>query len=200
MENPNQETWQGQINEKMRLKTTYELLDIWEDNDRSQWSDEAFQVIHDILIERTGSVPEQDKWPRRKEAADYPADYPADNTADNTASYPTEDTLGVADEEDEQDTYHRPDQVLRIAAVANVFSWIVLGWAVIIFLSQLPGNIQSTGGIGGFLTGLVTPAAYTLINIIITGGVNFFIQQAISHGLKLLMDIDEDIRQGIPED
>ncbi len=47
------------IYENMQLKNSEELLKIWIQNDRVKWTDEAFAVIHDILLERLGSVPEQ---------------------------------------------------------------------------------------------------------------------------------------------
>jgi hypothetical protein len=43
----------------MKLKETNELLSIWVRNDRSEWTDEAFIVIHDLLQERIESVPTQ---------------------------------------------------------------------------------------------------------------------------------------------
>ena len=43
----------------MKLKETEELLEIWSDNDRLEWSDEAFEAIRVILLERLGEVPPQ---------------------------------------------------------------------------------------------------------------------------------------------
>lgn len=43
----------------MELKETKELLEIWSNNDRLEWSDEAFEAIHAILLERLGEVPSQ---------------------------------------------------------------------------------------------------------------------------------------------
>lgn len=40
------------------------LLAIWNANDRQEWSDETFQVVRDILIERGIVPPEQEAWPR----------------------------------------------------------------------------------------------------------------------------------------
>jgi len=47
------------IYQNMQLKDSDELLKIWVQNDRIEWSDEAFSIVHDILLERLGSVPEQ---------------------------------------------------------------------------------------------------------------------------------------------
>ncbi len=47
------------IYQNMKLKETDELLEIWSDNDRLEWSDETFEVIRVILLERLGEVPPQ---------------------------------------------------------------------------------------------------------------------------------------------
>lgn len=45
----------------MQLKSTEELIEIWKNNDQSEWTNDAFGVVADILLERLGSLPEQDK-------------------------------------------------------------------------------------------------------------------------------------------
>lgn len=52
-----------QIKEKMEQKTTDELLAIWTKNDQSEWSEEAFAAIGQVLREREVSVAEQDLPP-----------------------------------------------------------------------------------------------------------------------------------------
>lgn len=44
----------------LQQRETEELLAIWKQKDRERWTDIAFEAIHDILVERLGSVPEQD--------------------------------------------------------------------------------------------------------------------------------------------
>lgn len=45
--------------ENMRQKTTEELLQIWVENDRTEWSDEAYAAIRQVLTERNVSLPAQ---------------------------------------------------------------------------------------------------------------------------------------------
>ena len=47
------------IYEHVKLKETEELLRIWEENDHSQYSGEAFQAIEQILRERNINPPKQ---------------------------------------------------------------------------------------------------------------------------------------------
>lgn len=48
-----------QIRERLNLKTTGELLEIWLTNDHVDWSDAAFATIKEILAERGEDIPEQ---------------------------------------------------------------------------------------------------------------------------------------------
>ena len=47
------------IKESLREKTSDELLDIWIKNDRSEWTDEAFIAVRDLLSSRNVPVPKQ---------------------------------------------------------------------------------------------------------------------------------------------
>jgi tetratricopeptide (TPR) repeat protein len=48
------------IRHNFETRDTDELLGIWQQNDREEWPDEAFDTIEKILIERLGKIPLQD--------------------------------------------------------------------------------------------------------------------------------------------
>jgi len=48
-----------EIHNRMNLKETDELLEIWQKNDRAEWSEEAFDVVRDVLKERGVDIPKQ---------------------------------------------------------------------------------------------------------------------------------------------
>jgi hypothetical protein len=48
-----------QIYERLNLRKTEELLDIWVNNDRVEWADLTFEIIHEILRERAVELPAQ---------------------------------------------------------------------------------------------------------------------------------------------
>ncbi len=50
----------AQIRKNMESKKTAELFQIWTVNDRNQYSDEAFEIIKSILLEREITIPSQD--------------------------------------------------------------------------------------------------------------------------------------------
>ncbi len=51
--------FRNQVFKALNLKTTDELIEIWQTNDRTEWSDAAFDVIQEILRNRIGKVPPQ---------------------------------------------------------------------------------------------------------------------------------------------
>ena len=53
------ENFRNQLINNLNLKPIEELLEIWKTNDRVEWTDEAFEVIQQILLERLGYVPPQ---------------------------------------------------------------------------------------------------------------------------------------------
>jgi uncharacterized RDD family membrane protein YckC len=50
------------IRKSMSLKNTDELLKIWEENDRSKWSDEAFFIVKQLLLSRGEPLPIQNDY------------------------------------------------------------------------------------------------------------------------------------------
>ena len=48
-----------QIRDSMRLKGTDELLEIWRTADHDEWTDLAFEVVKEILVERLGAIPSE---------------------------------------------------------------------------------------------------------------------------------------------
>jgi hypothetical protein len=53
--------FRNQVFNNLSLKETDELVEIWQTNDHTQWSDTAFDVIRGILQGRLGTIPQQDE-------------------------------------------------------------------------------------------------------------------------------------------
>ena len=64
------EELRSQIYSNMNLKETDELLEIWQTNDRDEWSDLAFDVVRQILLSRISELPEQDEPVLEEESED----------------------------------------------------------------------------------------------------------------------------------
>ncbi len=48
-----------EIYDSMNLKTTQELQQIWQEQDKEEWTEEAFEIVKQILMQRTGEIPSQ---------------------------------------------------------------------------------------------------------------------------------------------
>ena len=77
-----------QIYSNMNMRDTDELLDIWQTNNRYEWTDMAFDVIRQILQKRIGQLPEQDDPVYEEEAEDNTEDEETDEAAINETVIP----------------------------------------------------------------------------------------------------------------
>ena len=89
-----------QIYNELNLRETDDLLDIWQENNRLEWSDDAFEIIGEILRARGVEIPQQDG-----------AIYEHDETKDYDFS---EEELKIIDDENPPDFYN-PVEVLRLS-------------------------------------------------------------------------------------
>jgi HEAT repeat protein len=53
--------FRSQLFNTFRQKETSELVEIWQRNDHSEWSETAFDVIQEILLSRLGKLPSQNQ-------------------------------------------------------------------------------------------------------------------------------------------
>jgi hypothetical protein len=156
-----------QIYSRMQAEDTEELLDIWRRNDRTEWTDEAFEIVHDILLERLGSVPEQGEFPKEE----------------------TQEEV-----EDDEDIYHHPEKLIQIASWAKVFSWVALVLPVIsgALTQMLIMRTSSTGYLVLVQMSWILP---NLTLALVAGGFFFLILQALAELIYIIMDIEENTRQ-----
>lgn len=154
-----------QIRQTLDLKSTEELIEVWQNGDRAEWSEEAFGAIQEILQDRLGGLPLRE------------------------GEVKNETSL----EEDE--TYHDFDQVTRIAYLAKVLSWIILGLLAVYLVGDVVVfalDVNSNAYVGRpwyLYRGWLLPIIY--------GGFFFVILQAVAHGLYILLDIEENTHRAI---
>jgi len=178
-----------QVYKNMKLKETDELLEIWRKNDRVEWSDIAFVVIKEILMERLGEFPLQDE-PIFEYADEEDID-------DGTYGF-TDLELKIIDDENPPEFYN-PFEVLKIsnwiekAALASVVIAAVLGFTQLpktqgIIMSYFYGN-PSLGFLATIIA-IVTVVVGILFQIVIM----YFPLRALSHLLKILMQMEFNSR------
>ena len=95
--------------------------------------------------------------------------------------------------EEDMDLYHRPSRLVRIASFANVFSWVVMAFVVFFIATFVVIFYQAIAQGATFMALLST--IILVIAIIVVGLFFFVLMQAISEGIFLFMDIEENGRK-----
>lgn len=92
-----------QIYQEMNLIETNELLEIWQNNDRFEWSDIAFEVINEILREHGVEIPNQNEpiYDHNDEEAEEDYEF-------------SEEVLKIIDDKNPPDFYD-PFEVLKVS-------------------------------------------------------------------------------------
>ena len=136
----------AQIRENMHLKETGELLEIWRQADHEEWTDLAFEVVQEILLERLGEIPAQEPEKQNPEAVE-------------TSPAP-EDQVQAATKADiqkflRQETYENMDgmdteELLEIWRKANRAEWTDMAFEVVRQIlmeriGQVPGQEPQEG-------------------------------------------------------
>ena len=183
----------NQTYRNLNNRETDELLDIWQKNDRVEWTDTAFDVMKDILMERLGEVPAQGE----------PIYEYAGGEDDESYGF-CEFELKIIDDENPPEFYD-PFDVLRIskyldtvaivAVIVSLLSFIPAFWQFkdtfdslfqnILFLDFLP-----------FVLSFGLTVFETVLQIIIL----YFPLRALSHVLRVLMQMEFNSRLSMPSD
>jgi hypothetical protein len=164
MTDPNEmNSYSAQVRRSLSEKETEELVAIWLEDDRNEWTTEAFQAIESILIERLGALPDRNSLEEDE------------------------------DEDDEIEIEYPFDRRLyRIANWSGRISWIVLGVYIVNTILRLinffdeffsHGIVQYREIFNGlnFIAGVAQSLAY--------GAFIFLSLQAVNEIIYLLIDI-----------
>lgn len=155
-----------QTRASLETRATKDLLEIWHRHDADEWTDEAFQAVHDILSDRLGSVPEPD---------------------------PSQVSASKQDAKDEStwpDFLHDPDRVFSLSYWARILAWAML----ILYVGTTAWNlVNSWPGYQAFAQPSRLLSLVPALLPIVLGVAYFVILQAVSQGLLLLMDIALDM-------
>ena len=182
--------FRGQIYENMNLKDTDELLDIWQANDRLEWSDAAFDVVKEILIKRLGELPPQDD--------------PSLNEEDENDEEDTSDEFGLTeweakliDSEEQPELYDTWETIELIRKINKVAKWVVV-LNVLVGVFTFPAIQQLIWGIFSenpdFVSiglGLLVSSVSVALNILIT----YFPLKALAYILRILMEMEFNSRK-----
>lgn len=172
-----------QIYSRMNLKESEELLEIWISNNRDEWSDDAFEVIKEILLERDEKLPEQDapiyeKVEQTPKVEDY--DF-------------SEEELAIIDDENPP-AFYDPFDVLLLTKRLNLMLKVMIGFTVLYSLLNYP---ESRSIIRGFFIQNPNPTLEVVIalmmvvvNAIVGVLVMYIPLKALIKILRILMEME----------
>jgi hypothetical protein len=180
-----------QIYNNMNLKETDELLNIWETNDRVEWSDEAFAVVEEILKARIGNMPTQNE-----PVLEYNDEEMADDDLEDWE-------IKLLDD-DNQPEFYNTLEVLFLKGNINIVIKAAIVVNVLLGVLNYP-NIKSTllsrlstvlgtaiaGAVPVFVLSIfVTMAAYGIRIAVV-----YFPLKALGHILRILMQMEFNSRK-----
>ena len=176
----------NQIYSNFNLKETDELVEVWQKNDRVEWSEDTFSVIQEILQERLGKLPPQDE-----PILDY--EEPEDeNDEDET------DSEFLIDDENPPEFYN-PHEVLQLqkwlskATIVSIIAAAISSLTSLlqmqkIILSYFMGD-TSKNFVAWLITIVIFSSAVVFQSIII-----YFPLKALGSILKILMEMEFNSR------
>jgi hypothetical protein len=179
----------NQIYQNLNIKESDELLEIWQENDRVEWSDMAFEVIKEILMERLGEVP-----PQSEPIYEY-----LDKEGEAETYGFSEIELKLIDDENPPEFYD-PLEALKIS------KWIEKAAIASIVISSVTGltSIPVTRGIimpyfyghpsWSFLAAIIA-VAIIVAGVLIQIAIIYFPLRALAHILKVLMQMEFNSRK-----
>ena len=174
------------IHNNMDMKETDELVQIWTSNNRLEWSDTAFEVISEILVQRLGQLPPQNE---------PITEYGAHSNSESDDNLLEED---LADEENEPVLYD-PEKVLLFctwlnrAALIAVVATIILSYQVLDIwhttLMALAGGDPEWD-----LTTSILALIPWAISIFIECVLIYFPLRGLAYVLKILVEMEQRSR------
>jgi len=178
-----------QIYGKMNIKETNELLEIWQANDRFEWSDEAFDVIEEIFQERAVDIPKQGE-------PIYEHDEEESGEFDREFS---EEELAIMDDENPP-VFYDPFEVLLTTKWLNWMIKAMIGFIVLYNIIHLP---SSRDIVRGFLVQSAANQTVELVISILMASLNAVIGivlvyvplKALTHILRILMEMEFQSRK-----
>ena len=181
-----------QIYKNMNVKDTDELLDLWQTNNRVEWSDEAFEAIKDILKERDMEIPEQDDpiYENIEEDEDM-----EDDGLDEWEAK-------VLDDENQPEFYDTLEVItlkdnINKTAKAVIIVYILMNLANIPYFSFLVGSYFPSGEEFVPLVYFIS-FLFAILSAAVTIAISYFPLKALVQILRILMEMEFNSRKVKP--
>ncbi len=173
-----------QIYANLDSKDTEELLDIWETNDRVEWSDLAFEVLKDILAERVNTLPQQKEPILERDE---------EETSDDLEDWETK----ILDSENQPELYDTLEVIGVVRNINKIAKVSIFIYAFVFIISSSPIKQILGGGLS-----ILQEDPFFILSVIQTifaaglqTAVVFFSLKALSHILRILMEMEFNSRK-----
>src|ERR1043165_7536267 len=174
---------------ELNLRDTEDLLEIWQTNDHVEWSDQAFNVIKEILQNRGIEIPQQDE----------PINEYDENEVEIENYDFSHEELKIIDNENPPDFYD-PYEVLKVSKWIDLAMKVMIGLVIVQNLLNIsaPWNIARSYFInseyfwGAYPFTVLIVAANIATGILLT----YFPLKFLSQILKILMQMEFNSREG----
>ena len=170
-----------EIRSRMTPKDTDELLEIWRTNNRFDWSDDAFDVIEQILKERGVEIPEQNK----------PISEPKEE--ENNGYDFSDGELRIIDDENPPIFYDPPDVLLATKRIDWIAKWMIaftIGYNILNFQRSMgivqPYFIKNPNSVLIYIFTLLLLSLNAVMGIVVI----YFPLKALAHILRILMEME----------
>ena len=179
-----------QIYRNLNTRESDELLEIWQENNRAEGSDTAFDAIREILTERLGNVPSQNE-------PIY--EYIEDGIEVEDEAYGfSEEELTIIDDENPPEFYD-PFEVLIISKWLNWGAKAMVVLAILYNLVQILPTMKEI--VESYFRANPNPTLVFIItfvlvslNTIISVAISYFLLITLSRVLKILMQMEFNSR------
>ncbi len=170
-----------QIYKNLSTKDTDELLDIWQTNDRTEWSDLAFEVVEKLLKERNAEFPSQNE----------PVFEPME-TEEELHEDELEDWESKLLDAEDQPVLYDVVEVLILRDNINKLANIAVGVYVLIGLFNIPwlSSILRGGASFSDFTDFGIQFLITVLPLGVLVAVIYFPLKALTNILRILMEIE----------
>lgn len=178
-----------QIRSNFRQKDIYELLDIWRSNNRTMWSDTAFEVLHEVLKERIREIPPQNDPILANE------DLIEEVYGENDGIEEWE--LKLIESEDQPELYDPLQTIVFRRNVDRLIIVVVIVYVLLAILNFQPvrmyfqGVSLSINDVEITASNVMTTTLSTAIQIAFV----YFPLKALSHILRILMEMEFNSRK-----
>lgn len=187
-----------QIYKNFNSYDTESLIEIWEVNNRTEWSDTTFEVLAEILQERLDSLPPQGEAIYDKnefQESFFTKVKRWFSTDDDMVSYshPLQEGNGPA--------FYDPQEVVNIYRWMNKIAKAMIPISIVLGLSYIPqtativrsyfiNSYQDMTIIVWFIT-LIIIAIGTVLQVVFT----YYPLKALAYILKILMEVEHNSRK-----